>query len=340
MGGPVRTVTAVVFVVALDALLSACSSPTRPTTTSVVVTGTVPAVGETSQLTARIISNGTTQDVTTQATWSSSNTAIATVSATGLLKVLQLGGATITATYQSVSGTLSVLLVTSITISGTVPPACDPDNPCPFAAPSLTFNGPSASFSNRGRYIEIFLTATANISGTGSQDVTAQATWSSSNTGVATVSSAGIVNLGQLGSADITATFQGTTGRLTLSHVSFPCPVSGIRVVGNPQSDPTLQDRFIPKPAGGIYTEKFTITQAGTGSCSWTPITFASWVHAAGSGNVGDGTVTLTVDPLDPSGSGRNTTVWLNFPGQDLVDASRINTVVVRQGFGHDGTEF
>jgi hypothetical protein len=61
---------------------------------SVTVTGTVPAVGQMSQLAAKAtLSNGTSQDVTTQATWSSSNTAVATVTAGGLLKVLQLGGA-------------------------------------------------------------------------------------------------------------------------------------------------------------------------------------------------------------------------------------------------------
>jgi hypothetical protein len=68
----------------------------------------VPVVGQLSPLSAKaVLSNGTSQDVTAQATWSSSNNSVATVSTGGLLKVLQLGTATITATYQGVSGQFS-----------------------------------------------------------------------------------------------------------------------------------------------------------------------------------------------------------------------------------------
>lgn len=92
---------------------SAChSNPTAPTADSIAVTGTVPSVGQTSQLRAKVtLSNGTSQDVTAQATWSSSNTTVATVTTGGLLKVLQPGAADITATYQSRSGQFSVSVV-------------------------------------------------------------------------------------------------------------------------------------------------------------------------------------------------------------------------------------
>ena len=65
------------------------------------------------------LSNGTSQDVTAQAAWSSSNTAVATVTTTGLLRVLQVGVATITATYQNRSALLLVS-VPYVTLSGTV----------------------------------------------------------------------------------------------------------------------------------------------------------------------------------------------------------------------------
>jgi hypothetical protein len=101
-----RLVSAVLVLaapIAFGALLSACggnNSPTAPSTSSITVTGTVPAVGQASQLTAKATqSNGTSQDVTAQATWSSSNTAVATVTSGGLLTLLQLGAADITATY-------------------------------------------------------------------------------------------------------------------------------------------------------------------------------------------------------------------------------------------------
>jgi parallel beta-helix repeat protein len=95
--------------------ISACgaSTPTgpAPTPTAVAVTGTtsLPAGGQTAQLTAvASLSNGTTQNVTATAAWQSSNTAAATVSNAGLLTSVAAGSTTITATYQGKAGTLAV----------------------------------------------------------------------------------------------------------------------------------------------------------------------------------------------------------------------------------------
>src|SRR5579862_1378198 len=80
-----RAVAAVLLLLAAGPLLflSSCSSSTAPSTSSLAVTGTVPPVGQTSQLSAKAtLANGTIQDVTATATWSSSNTAVATVTVT------------------------------------------------------------------------------------------------------------------------------------------------------------------------------------------------------------------------------------------------------------------
>ncbi len=181
----IRT-AAVVAVVALGAVFVACgSSPTSPTTSSLVVTGTVPAVGQTSQLTAKVtLSNGTTQDVTTQATWSSSDTAVATVTSGGLLKTLQLGTADITAAYQNLTGKLSLSLrVTSLTLSGTS---------------SLTGLGQTGQ-----------LIATASLANGSKLDITQSKdlSWQSSNTMVVTTSSNGTVASVGYGVANVTATY-------------------------------------------------------------------------------------------------------------------------------------
>lgn len=87
------------------------AGPSSPTVTSVTVTGTLTLVniGQTSQLSATAhFAKGTTQNVTTQATWSSSDSTIATVSPGGLVTSVAVGTATITATYQSVAGTTRV----------------------------------------------------------------------------------------------------------------------------------------------------------------------------------------------------------------------------------------
>jgi hypothetical protein len=74
-----------------------------------VVSGTpfFTAANQTSQLTATAtLANGTTQNVSAQATWQSSNTAVATVSATGLVTSVGAGTAIISAAYQGQTGTV------------------------------------------------------------------------------------------------------------------------------------------------------------------------------------------------------------------------------------------
>jgi hypothetical protein len=103
-------------------LLPACSNnTTAPSTTSIVVTGTttLTAVGQTSQLTASQASTGgSSQTVTTLATWSSSDATIATVSTGGLVTAVAQGAAIITASYQGQSGTLTVVVSPPVPITG------------------------------------------------------------------------------------------------------------------------------------------------------------------------------------------------------------------------------
>jgi hypothetical protein len=90
--------------------------------TTVSVSGNAPNIGATSQFTATAtLSNSTTQTVTPQATWISSNASVATVNGAGLVTGVGAGSADISATYQSVSGLshLSIIRPT-FTVSGTV----------------------------------------------------------------------------------------------------------------------------------------------------------------------------------------------------------------------------
>jgi uncharacterized protein YjdB len=62
-------------------------------------------VGAIQQFTATgTYSDGTSRDITAQISWSSSNPAVATVTASGLAATVALGSADITATYGSISG--------------------------------------------------------------------------------------------------------------------------------------------------------------------------------------------------------------------------------------------
>jgi hypothetical protein len=112
----------------LGLALAACGSKSTPTApaavASVAVNGTAPAVGASSQFSATAtLSDGTTQIVTTQATWASSNTSVATVGG-GTVSAVAQGESDITATYQNVAGRVHVTIGTAVvptyTITGTV----------------------------------------------------------------------------------------------------------------------------------------------------------------------------------------------------------------------------
>lgn len=98
---------------AMVALTAACgksseSTPTGPTraVSSVSIGGaTSVSEGGTTQLTATAqYSDSTSESVTSQATWTSSDPTVATVSATGLVTALKTGPVDVSATFQSVVG--------------------------------------------------------------------------------------------------------------------------------------------------------------------------------------------------------------------------------------------
>jgi hypothetical protein len=107
-----------------DAPTAATTTPT-PTVSKVSIAGSAPTVGATAPFTATAtLSDGSTQTVTTQAVWSSSNAGVATVANTGIVTAVGAGEADITATYANVSGLLHITIIRSapvtVALSGTV----------------------------------------------------------------------------------------------------------------------------------------------------------------------------------------------------------------------------
>jgi len=104
-------------------LLAACGSTSNTTATPATPTAATPvAVGvsatattsTTSQLMAvASFADGTTQDVTTTATWQSSDSSMATVSATGLVTSVSGGTVDVRATFRTVVGTLRLSMASS-----------------------------------------------------------------------------------------------------------------------------------------------------------------------------------------------------------------------------------
>jgi hypothetical protein len=141
--------------------------PSTPTVNSVTISGTTSftAVGQTSQLTATAnLSNGTTQTVTSQATWASSNTAVATVSASGLVTSTGFGQVEIRAAYQGVTGTAQVGLL--LNLSGTwAGNASDASGPGRFTW-QLSHSGSSVTGTSTVTDTRSGVTGTGTVSGT------------------------------------------------------------------------------------------------------------------------------------------------------------------------------
>jgi len=102
----------VVFLVGCGGGAGSTQSPVGPSVTGLAVTPATAnvALGLTQKFSAKVTySDGTTADVTSSATWSSSATAVATISA-GLATTKSQGTITITAQVGSVSGSASLVV--------------------------------------------------------------------------------------------------------------------------------------------------------------------------------------------------------------------------------------
>lgn len=129
-----------------------------------------------------------TNDVTNSVAWASDTPSVATIDSSGLITTHHHGSAIVTATigtiYGPVSSTINIV-VTNVLASITISPA----------SVNLYFAGNTAAFTALGTY---------NDGDTA--DLTATVTWHSSNTGVATIASGGLLTAVASGSTNITAT--------------------------------------------------------------------------------------------------------------------------------------
>ncbi len=183
-----RFIPTILILGSLAVSLNSCgggSAIGQPTSITVTPDNPIILLGTTQQFTATgEFPVAPRDDITTEVTWSSSNTAVATVNNNGLARGLAAGTTIITATFGDVSGG-TTLTVTSATLSSI---AVTPANP---RVPGGT--------TQQFRAIGTFSDGTTH-------DVSFSITWSSSNTAVATVNSNGLATALTSGTAIITAT--------------------------------------------------------------------------------------------------------------------------------------
>lgn len=175
---------------------------TNATLRTVEVTPSNPsfAKGTTGQLQATaVFSDDSTQDVTTAAGWSSSDSATISVDNKGSVKALAEGAATITATYMGQSAATTVTGTAAVIVGVAVSPGT-----------ASIAKGTDTQFS-----------ATATFTDGSSQDVTAMATWASSHIAIATISNAasssGRTHGVSEGTTDISAMYMNFTGSAALT---------------------------------------------------------------------------------------------------------------------------
>jgi len=254
MGGGIGVVT-------ISASMSGQTGSTNLTVTpaqlvSIAVTPTNPSIpkGFQQQFAATgTFTDNTTQDMTASVTWSSSVPAVANVSnsggSEGLATGVGVGTATITATDPgtSISGSTNLTVTSAQLVSIAVTPT----------NPSIP-KGLQQQFA-----------ATGTFTDSSTQDITTFVAWSSSNTGVATISNApgsqGLATGVSIGTTTITATdpassISGVTNLTVTKAVPLSCAIA--------PSNPSI-------PLG--HNQQFTATAAFSDNSSLDVTTLVTW---------------------------------------------------------------
>ncbi len=186
--------------------------------------------------------DGSTHNLTGQVSWTSSNTLVATIGASGRAKALTPGSTTITATLGPISGTSTLNVSNATIVSVSVTPSGRTIAP-----------GTKLAFAARGFF-----------SDNTTQVITRDSTWASDNIAVATVGAGGTATAIGAGTANISATFSGVSGlaplnvsSATLSSISVT-PASAVLA-------PTTSANCV---ATGTYSDGST--QVITNIVTWT----------------------------------------------------------------------
>jgi len=283
--------------VAVGAATIAATSEGQSATAAVTVSSVPVASVAVSPATANVFVGATTQlsAVTKDAagsvlsgrviSWTSSNAAIATVSATGLVTGVAAGAATITATSEGKSGTASVTVANVPVASVTVSPT----------APNMYVGG------------TVQLTATLKDA-SGNLLSGRAVTWTTSNGAVGTVSASGLVTGVAVGAATITATSEGQSGTaaVTVSTV----PVASVVVspaTANVSVGGTTPLSATPKDAAGsVLTGRavtWTSSNPAIATVSATGLVTgvaagSATITATSEGKTGSAAVTVSVVPV------------------------------------------
>lgn len=280
-------------------------------------------------------SDNSTQDVSSQVVWNSSNIGVATINLSGEVSAVSNGSATLTGRVGAVTSNGVSLSVTNASVN------------------QIDL---SATASTLAAGTKAQLTAVASYSDGSSQNITPLVSWSSSDSDVATVSTSGEVTAVSPGTAVITGSFDGQISTLTVtvttatvSAIQISTPLTSLALGTNGQlkalatySDDTLVDvtgqiswsssapALVSVDANGQIKALAVGSAVISGSLGGTSATINIAATAA--------TLTgLTIDPISNLASGNQaqlkaTASFSNLTSQDvsaLVNWQSDNTGVV-----------
>jgi uncharacterized protein YjdB len=252
-------------------------------------------------------SDGSTQNLTSAVTWSSSLQAVATISSSGLATGMGVGTSTIAATLGTVSGSTTLTVTTTILVSIAVTPA-----------------NPSIALGTTQQF-----TATGNYSDGSTLNLTGSVTWISSVPAVATVSNTapnvGLASSVGTGQTMITA----NSGSISGSTVLTVTPAALVSIIVTPSAPTIPLGSTRQFTAIGTYTDGSTQNITTTVAWSSSLPSVATISNTAGTNglassvNAGQSTITATLGSVTGS-----TTLTVNAAALSSIALSPLNSSI------------
>jgi len=255
------------------------TTPIAPPTLAAGTTGQLYATGS--------YSNGSTQDITSTATWASSSTASATV-ADGLITAVAVGTPSISATLSGITASTAATITAPTLLSISITPAT-----------ATVAAGNSQQF-----------TATGTYSNKTTQNITADVTWSSSNSGVTmSATTAGLATAGDaaIGASVPISASMGTVTAATPAVLTVG-PAALVSIAVTPANASIAEGTTEAFTATGTYSDgstqnlTSTVTWSATTASGGGAATFSSTTLGLAQATA-EGVVTITATSGATSGS-------------------------------------